>query len=240
MIIFKEKTKQIEILKKEILKSWLIDENIINDVEKLYFQNPYHNFLHALRVTNCVLSLDKNKFNPIEIRSLMIAWLFHDAGHTWKSMDLDEFTSLDFFRKTMDKYSEFTIDDSICRNWIIWTVFKNRVKNTNKYAKIMADLDICDISMGIEEFLYYGSLFALELWVDATKYYLDVEKWYFKYLMSINKNIIISDEVRESFKNPLKTIRDFYKIPLERKIEIFECLKNEDISLDEFKNRFFS
>ena len=25
-------------------------------------------------------------------------------------------TALDFFRKTMDKYPEFTIDDSICRN----------------------------------------------------------------------------------------------------------------------------
>jgi hypothetical protein len=57
-------------------------------------------------------------------------------------MELDEFISLDNFRKTMDKYKDFLINDSICRAAIIGTVFKNRAKNINKYAKILADCDI--------------------------------------------------------------------------------------------------
>ncbi len=236
---FTIKNKQINILKKEILESNLIDEDIINEAEKLYNNNPYHNFLHALRVSSYVLLLDKSEFSPIEIRSLMIAWLFHDAWHTGTAHDLDEFISLDHFRIIMDKYPDFTVNDGICRNWIIWTVFKNRAKNQNKYAKIMSDLDIWDIWVWIVEFLYYWSLFALELWVSAEKYYIDVEKWYFKYLMSINKNILISDEVREVLWNPLKTIRDFYEISLDDKLKMFDSLINEDISLEEFRNKFF-
>jgi hypothetical protein len=34
-------------------------------------------------------------------------------------MELDEFISLDNFRKTMDKYRDFLINDSICRAAII-------------------------------------------------------------------------------------------------------------------------
>jgi hypothetical protein len=139
----------------------------------------------------------------------------------------------------MDKYPNFTINDGICRNWIMWTVFKNRTKNQNKYAKIMADLDIRDIWAWIVEFLYYGSLFALELWVSAEKYYTDVEKWYFKYLMNVNKNILISDEVKNVLWSPLKTIRDFYDISLENKLIMFDSLLNTDISLEEFRIKFF-
>jgi hypothetical protein len=236
---FKIKSKQINILKKEILSSWLVTEEIINDAEKLYNNIPYHNFLHVLRVTSYVLLLDKSKFSPLEIRSLMIAWLFHDAWHTWDVSNLDEFISLDYFRTTMNKYPDFVIDDSICRAWIIWTVFKNRWKNINKYAKIMADIDIWDLWMWIEEFLYYWSLYWLELWVWAKEFYTEVEKWYFKFLINIDSKIIISDEARYFLNKPLLTIKKFYEIPLEIKLEIFDILINEDITLMEFKKKFF-
>ena len=237
---FQIKTRQIDILKNNILSSWLINEDIINEAEKLYNNIPYHNFLHALRVTSYVLLLDKSTFSPLEIRSLLIAWLFHDTWHTWDVTTLDEFISLDYFRITMDKYPDFLIDDSICRAGIIWTVFKNRGKNINKYAKIMADLDIWDLAMWIEDFLYYGSLYSLELWVDAEKFYTDVEKWYFKFLMWIDKFIIVSNEVRQVLPNALKTIKDYYSIDLKTKLEIYNCLLTEDITLDEFKVKFFN
>ena len=237
---FVTKNRQIEILKNKIISSWLIDEDILNDASKLYYDNPYHNFLHVLRVTSYVLLLNKNDFSPLEIRSLMIAWLFHDAGHTWTAMELDEFISLDHFRKTMDKYPDFVVDDIICRHWIIWTVFKNRAKNKNKYSKIMADLDIGDIWSWIADFIYYSSLFSLEEYVKPEYFYTEVEKGYFKYLMSIDKFVMISSEAREVLPNSLKTIREFYNIPLDKKLSMFETLKNEDITLDEFREKYFN
>jgi len=236
---FKIKNRQVSILKNEILDSWLIEKSILDDIEKLYFDNPYHNFLHALRVASYVLLLDKSKFSPIEIRSLIIAWLFHDAWHTWTAKELDEFTSLNHFRITMDKYPDFLINDSICRNWIIWTVFKNRWKNINKYAKIMSDLDIWDIWTWLPDLLYYWSLYSIELWVTPSVFYTDVEKWYFKYLISVDRNIIISDDVREILPNSYSTIKDFYNIDLDEKLEIHNYLLNNDATLDEFKTKFF-
>ena len=237
--LFVMKKRQIEILKRKIIVSWLLDEKIILDAEKLYNDNPYHNFLHALSVTNYVLELDKNKFSPIEIRSLLVAWIFHDTGHTWKAMELDEFTSLYNFRTTMDNYPEYIIDDSICRSAIIWTVFKNRVTNKNKYAKILADCDIWNIWEGITEFMYYWTLLALEFDSSIENYFINIEKNYFLYLMNINKNIIITEEVRQILPNSLKTIKEFYNISIDKKLEMFDILKNTDITLEEFREKFF-
>lgn len=233
------KTRQAEILKEEILSSWLISREILDDAEKLYKNNPYHNFLHALCVTRYTLLLDKNKISPIEMRSLAIAWIFHDTGHTWKAMELDEFVSLDYFRKTMDNYPDFLIDDSICRNAIIWTVFKNRWKNKNRFAKILWDCDIWNIWEWIVEFMYYGTLLSMEYDVEIDEYLQNTEKKYFLYLMWIDKKIIITDEVREILPNSLNTIREFYNISLDKKIEMFYTLKNQDITLDEFREKFF-
>ena len=104
----------------------------------------------------------------------------------------------------------------------------------------MSDLDVWDIWVWIADFIYYWSLFALELWVTAEYFYSEVEKGYFKYLMSIDKFIMISSEAREVLPNSLKTIREFYNIPLEKKISMFETLKNEDITLDEFREKYFN
>lgn len=236
---FKIKTKQIKILEDELLSSNLVDDKLLNAIKVLYKNNPYHNYLHILRVSNYCLYLSTSDFSIIEIRSILIACLFHDAGHTWKAEVLDEFTSLDHFRRTMDNYPNYIINDSICRNSIIGTVFKNRAINTNKYAQIASDFDIWSIWEWLWAFIYYWSLFALELWVTAEVFYIQVEKWYFKYLIWVNKNIIISEHVRKILPNSLKTIHDFYTINLEKKLEMFEVLRNQDITLDEF-NEIFS
>jgi hypothetical protein len=57
--------------------------------------------------------------------------------------------------------------------------------------------------------------------------------------MNIDKNVLITDEVREILPYSLKTIKDFYNISLEKKLEMFEVLRNEDITFDEFEERFF-
>jgi hypothetical protein len=83
-------------------------------------------------------------------------------------------------------------------------------------------------------------LLALEYDVSVEEYFIETEKKYFLYLMNIDKNVLITSEVREILPHSLKTIKDFYNIPLEKRLEMFEVLKNEDITLDEFKERFFS
>jgi hypothetical protein len=80
---------------------------------------------------------------------------------------------------------------------------------------------------------------ALEYNVSVEEYFTETEKNYFLYLMNIDKNILITEEVREVLPYSLRTIKDFYNISLEKKLEMFEVLKNEDITIDEFKERFF-
>lgn len=240
---FAPKYRQIKILENEIFQSWLVPQEIFLEAEKLYDSNPYHNYLHALMVTQWVLKLSKELFTPLEIRSLMVAGLFHDAGHTGKAILLDEFISLNHFRTTMDSFlqrnPDFFVDDSICRNAIIGTVFKNRAVNKNKYAKIMSDLDIWNIWLWIEAFLYYWSGLALEFGQTPENFYTQTEKWYFQYLMSIDKNIFLTSEVKQIYPYALKTIKDFYSIDIRKKLEMFQVLQNEDITLEEFKNKFF-
>ena len=240
---FAVKNRQINILEQRLLDSWLIIKEVLIKAKNLYKEDvAYHNYLHALCVANYALNLQKIWFSAIEVRSLIIAWLFHDAGHTWKVDLLDEFLSLDLYRKSMDEIQlnnpDFIVNDSICRHWIIWTVFKNRSKNINKYSKILADFDVWCIWDTIWAFLYYSSLYGYELWVDVEKYYNEVEKGYFKFLIMTCKYILISDEARLILPNSLKNIKKFYEIDLNTKKEIFDTLVNEDITLEEFKKRF--
>lgn len=242
--IFVIKKTQEDIYISNLLDTWLVDKKLILLAKERYFDNPYHNFLHALRVANYILFLPYDKFNALELRSLIIAWLFHDAWHTWDADILDEFKSLEIWRESMDQYlsenPDFIYNDSICRNAIIWTVFKNRAINKNKYAQILADADIWDIWYSVGDFIYFWSLLAYEFNQEAIDFYEKSEKWYFKYLISINKNIIINEDMRKALPNSLNTIKKFYTIDIQKKLEMFQVLKNEDITLEDFKIRFYN
>jgi hypothetical protein len=200
--------------------------------------------------------LSPNDFNIIEIKSLFIAWLFHDAWHTWMAEDLDEFRSLDLALENIEifekKYNYKWIDNSIVRKAIIWTVFKNRWKNKNKYAIIMADLDVHSVWLDFIDFLYYSDFWmALEIG-NSLGWELDIEDWfknigYFKFLMWVDKNIFrnkcISDELlKKSLENISKYInisKNNFKLDNWTKIsELFNYWKNNDITLKEFKNKF--
>jgi HD superfamily phosphodiesterase len=90
------KSREEELLIKSLSNSQLISKEQLLEIKKLYSEEvPYHNFLHALKVAEGVLKLPKETYNIIEIQSLFISALFHDAGHTGTTEDLDEFRSLD-------------------------------------------------------------------------------------------------------------------------------------------------
>jgi len=155
------KSKQEEKLIKSLSGSHLISREQLMYIKWLYNESvPYHNFLHALKVAEGVLKLPKDKYNIIEIQSLFIAALFHDAWHTGTAEDLDEFRSLDMaFQWIIDfekKYNYAWIDYSIVRKSIIGTVFKNRASNKDPYAILLADIDVSTVGMSFPEFLYYA------------------------------------------------------------------------------------
>ena len=203
------KSRQEKILMEELAESSMISMEQLQDIKKYYKEDvPYHNFLHALTVASRVLELSCEKYNIIEVRSLFIAALFHDAGHSWTAEDLDEFRSLDIafenIEKFEKKYNYEWIDFSIVRNAIMWTVFKNRWTITNKYSRVLADLDIHTLWLDFVEFLYYADFWmALEIW-DSVNWELDIEKWFkdisfFKFLMWVNRKIFLIQDFQNEF-----------------------------------------
>ena len=253
------KSREESILMKELILSSFITLEQLEDIKKHYDEKvPYHNFLHVLTVAWNVLELLSPKdFNLIEIKSLFLAALFHDAWHTWMAGDLDEFRSLDIALEAIDnfekKYDYIWIDKSIIRKAIIWTVFKNRAKNKNKYAIIMADLDISILWMDFVDFLYYSDFWmALEIG-NYEEQELNIKDWfkniwYFKFLMWVDKNIYrnknISDKLlKKSLINITKYINisknNFHLDDWQKIEEIFNYWRNNNVTLNDLKNKFF-
>lgn len=234
------KSKQESLLIKSLSSTRLISQSQLLEIKELYHENvPYHNFLHALKVAEWVLKLPQEKYNIIEAKSLFISALFHDAGHKWVAEDLDEFRSLDMaFQGIMDfeeKYNYSWIDYSIVRKSIIGTVFKNRAKNKDKYAILLADLDVSTIGMSFPEFLYYADFpISIEFWVDIKKWVKDVN--YFKFLTGIDKNIFREETVRNIFPEYLINIKKYLALNEELTQKLFHHWKENDISYEQFKS----
>ena len=230
-----EETKLIESLS----ESKLISQEQLLEIKRLYNAKvPYHNFIHALKVAEWVLRLRADIYNIVEIRSLFIAALFHDAGHSGTAEDLDEFRSLDMaFQGILDfekKYDYQGIDVSIVRKAIIGTVFKNRASNTNKYAILLADLDIASVWMNFSEFLYYADFpFSLECWVEIGEWIEDFA--FFKFLAWVDKNIFRTEIIREIFSEALKNIRKYTYLEKEKIEKLFVYWRENDISYTEFE-----
>ncbi|MDA9129440.1 HD domain-containing protein [Candidatus Gracilibacteria bacterium] len=231
-----EETKLIDSLS----QSQLISREQLLEIKKLYNAGvPYHNFVHALKVAEGVLLLPTNIYSIVEIRSLFIAALFHDAGHSGTAQDLDEFRSLDLaFQGILDfekKYDYQGIDFAIVRQAIIGTVFKNRANNTNQYAILLADLDIATIGMNFSEFLYYADFpFSVECAVKIDNWIQDYN--FFKFLVSVDKNIFRTELVRSIFPEALKNIRKYTHLKKEKIGKIFSYWNENDIHYEEFEN----
>ena len=226
-------------------QSSFVTKEMLLDIKKYYNEEiPYHNFLHALQVSSEVLRLNPKHFNIVEIKSLFFAALFHDAGHTGQASLLDEFTSLDIALKSLEefeqKYDIWFLDKSLIRKAIIWTVFAKRWKLTDRFAKILWDLDIWVIWGEFLEFCYYGFPFWYELNQSEEEYITKTEINYFKYLMSFDKQIILTSEVKEILPNSLKNIKKFIATPNEILIYMMTTIKNKDITFFEFEEKYKS
>ncbi len=237
------KYSQEKILIDLLVSSSFITIEMLLEIKNYYNQNiAYHNFLHVLQVSSEVLRLNSKYFNILEIKSLFFAALFHDAGHKWQANLLDEFTSLDIALKSLDdfekKYDIWFLDKSLIRKAIIWTVFKKRWKLTDRFAKILWDLDIWVIWGEFLEFCYYSFPFWYELWQTEEEYITITEINYFKYLMSFDKNIILTIEVREILPNSLKNIKKFINTDNNILIDMMKTIKSDDISYKEFVKKY--
>jgi len=234
------KHKQERILIDSLSQSALINKQQLREIWLLYNKEvPYHNFIHALKMSEQVLKLNREEYSIIEIQSLFVAALFHDAGHSWIAWDLDEFRSLDLafheIEKFEKKYNYIWIDYSIVRKAIIWTVFKNRKRNQNKYAILMADLDVCTIWMSFPEFLYYADFpISVEFQKDILDWFHDFN--YFNFLLWVNKHIFLHENIRETYPNYLRNIKKYISIKESSLIKIYNYWKENDISYDEFED----
>jgi len=241
--MIKIKYKQEQILIEEIASSSFITKDILCEIKKYYNQNiPYHNFLHVLQVSKQVLKLNPNNFNIIEIKSLFFAALFHDAWHTWQADLLDEFNSLYIALKSLEefreKYDIWFLDERLIRKAIVWTVFSKRWQLKDRFAKILWDLDIWVLWLDFLEFCYYGFPFWYEMWQNEEEYITKTEIWYFKYLISFNKEILLSEEVKEISPNIFSNIKKFLNTDIETKIDMMKTIKNEDITYEEFEKKY--
>lgn len=236
------KSQQESILIESLSQSQLISHEQLLYIKNLYDESvPYHNFLHALKVAEGVLKLPRDMYTIIEIQSLFISALFHDAGHTGTAGDLDEFRSLDMaFQGIIDfekKYDYAGIDYSIVRKAIIWTVFKNRASNKNPYAIVLADIDVSTVWMKFSEFLYYCDFpISIEFWVDLETWLSDLN--YFKFLMWVDKNIFRNESVRRIFPEYLRNTKKYIQIDSQNLLEIYEYWKNNDITYQEFEQYY--
>lgn len=236
------KSQEESLLIENLAQSQLINTEQLLEIKKSYNQKvPYHNFVHALKVAEWVLKLPSHMFDIIEIKSLFIAALFHDAWHTGTSQDLDEFRSLDIaFQGIIDfenKYNYNWIDYWIVRKAIIGTVFKNRALNKDKYALILADLDVGTVWMSFAEFLYFADFpFSIEMNTEIKKWNKDVN--YFKFLMSISKDIYITPEVQTMYPWALQNIRKYVEISDELFEKLFIFWNSWDITFKYFEDYF--
>lgn len=236
-----KKTQEI-LLMESLSSSELISMEQLWEIKKLYRKSvPYHNFLHALKVAESVLKLPHSSYNIIELRSLFISALFHDAWHKWIAEDLDEFRSLDMafegiinFEK---KYDYSGIDYSIVRKSIIGTVFKNRAQNKDKYAILLADLDVSTIGMSFPEFLYFCDFpISVEFWIDIKKWKKDVG--YFKFLLWVEKNVFRTEVLREIFPDYLNNIKKYIQISEENMQDLFYYWNKADMTYEDFEDYY--
>jgi len=233
------KSREEALLIESLSKSQLISKQQLLEIKKLYNENvPYHNFLHALKVAQWALKLPKDIYNITEVQSLFIAALFHDAGHTGIVEELDEFRSLDMASQGIinfeKKYEYSWINHSIVRQAIIGTVFKNRGKNKNPYAIVLADMDVSTIWMNFPEFLYYCDFpISVEFGKDIISWQKDVS--YFKFLMSVDSNIFRNEQVRYIFPNALNNIKQYITLESQKMKKIYEYWRKNDISYQDFE-----
>jgi len=239
-VIYKSREEEILII--SLSKSQLISREQLLEIKKLYSEKvPYHNFLHALKIAQWVLKLPRDIYNIIEIQSLFISALFHDAGHTGTAEDLDEFRSLDMaFQGIIDfekKYDYAWIDYSIVRKSIIGTVFKNRAKNKDPYAILLADLDVSTIGMSFPEFLYYADFpFSVECWKKLEEWLSDLN--YFKFLMWIDKNIFRTKQIWCIFPEYLRNIKKYTQTSSADISSLYDYWQNNDITYEQFEKYY--
>ncbi len=237
------KSREESLLIDSLSQSQLITYEQLLYIKKLYNENvPYHNFLHALKVAEWVLKLPRGEYNIIEIQSLFISALFHDAGHTGTAWDLDEFRSLDMaFKWIIDfeqKYNYAWIDYSIVRKSIVWTVFKNRATNKDPYAILLADLDVSTVWMSFPEFLYYADFpISVELWKVIDEWIEDLS--YFKFLMWVDKNIFRNQITREIFPEYLKNTKKYITTWCQDIMKIYEYWRENNITYQEFEDFYY-
>lgn len=178
------------------------------DVEKGYFENPYHNFFHATDVTYMVYYVlndlnAKQHFTEVEIISIMLAALCHDIGHPGKN-NLFQINSASALAKkynnqsVLEAYSADLADGLIAKHGLLQSV---GVPSTEK-ATFSADLASGAAAQSIKKILRQAILAT-----DMSHHYSLVKEMADLVESEIFGDLILNED-DDSEEGSLKSLKD--------------------------------
>lgn len=215
-------------------------------------KNPYHNFGHALAVTEYVIKLAiAAGCTKAEINLLAFATLNHDDGHSGMFHWYDEMRSAKIMRKNTTPCDTQVIGKNHAKILdkmevlIIATTFNRRGKSRSKLGKIIQDADLANIGQGIYYWLW-SSMGLIDEFKNEKRYrnltskifIYQIQEEFVNYLATVSKTgkVYLSDSAQKIFHDPLKDIKKLMKLPYSA-IKYAYRVRKKDITLNEFTLR---
>ncbi len=184
-------------------------KKLLDKLEGEYNVVPYHNWQHGKSVAWAVSYILEDQSD----RLLKIAWLAHDAWHTWTANSpIDEEYSCKIAHDIMleEWYSSNQIGE--VQRLIIATIFSDRWDVIDPDAQVLVDADISIIGSNYKEFLYSAWSLLLEnhpvdQYLTDTRiidFFQNDQQKFFSYLTSITwdvNNPFLTEWGRKKFPN---------------------------------------
>ena len=212
-------------------------------------KNPYHNFGHMLGFTeSAIMILIAEGAERKEINRVAMSGLTHDAGHEGRVRVYDEIRSFELTSLVYDeddlKIMGMTKDQAMAaaRDDIFATIFGNRGKINDRFARVMQDADLAHLGRGamywlwasmglVDEFAAEGRIFS------PTQFIYEEQPKFISFLKTRSQNndkVYLSEGAQNVFVNPEESLRTLVTFK-PAAIEYAYNVRREDIILDEFK-----
>eukprot|EP00511_Aplanochytrium_stocchinoi_P000319 CAMPEP_0204822578 /NCGR_PEP_ID=MMETSP1346-20131115/769_1 /ASSEMBLY_ACC=CAM_ASM_000771 /TAXON_ID=215587 /ORGANISM="Aplanochytrium stocchinoi, Strain GSBS06" /LENGTH=486 /DNA_ID=CAMNT_0051948861 /DNA_START=283 /DNA_END=1743 /DNA_ORIENTATION=- len=136
------------------INSYLVINNLVDKVRRLYEENPYHCFRHACDVTQAMYTLLQNenvssRLDPLDPLILLLTCLVHDVGHTGFSNNVlrrsnDEMVKRFGSESTLERYHVSLAKEVLTESPVLLylpTSERKRVMNTMEELVLFTDME---------------------------------------------------------------------------------------------------
>jgi hypothetical protein len=211
--------------------------------------NPYHNFGHMLGVCEGVIKiLTAEGATREEINREGLSALRHDAGHTGRVLVYDEIYSFQLNSMIFDeddlKITGLKKDAALAkmRDGILATIFGNRGKINDRFAKVIQDADLGHLGYGPIYWLYASmglvDEFANEGRIHTPQQFIfEEQRKFVSFLKTCSPNndtIYLSEGAKKVFTDPevsLKALENFKP----EAIQFAYDVRKSDITFEDFE-----